>query len=93
MWSSQGHDSAEAKEIAAILAEENVELVPEEDKDKLQELDSLTGQPRPDDVLLYAIPVRSELCADCTRSPLNFVEGDAARINQWKSALVYIPIL
>ncbi|EIE22903.1 hypothetical protein COCSUDRAFT_16391 [Coccomyxa subellipsoidea C-169] len=43
--------------IAAILAEENVELVPEEDKDKLQELDSLTGQPRPDDVLLYAIPM------------------------------------
>lgn len=56
----QGHDSAEAKEIAAILAEEKVELVPEEDKDKLHELDSLTGQPRPDDILLYAIPVRAD---------------------------------
>ena len=56
----QGHDSAEAKEIAAILAEEKVELVPEEDKEKLHELDSLTGQPRPDDILLYAIPVRAD---------------------------------
>lgn len=54
----QGKDSAEAKEIAAILAEEKVELVPEEDKDKLHEMDSFTGQPRPDDILLYAIPVR-----------------------------------
>lgn len=44
-------------EIAAILAEENVELLPEEDKDKLQELDSLTGQPWATDILLYAIPV------------------------------------
>ncbi|BDA50353.1 probable nuclear export mediator factor Nemf [Coccomyxa sp. Obi] len=53
----QGKDSAEAKEIAAILAEEKVELVPEEDKDKLHELDSFTGQPRPDDILLYALPM------------------------------------
>jgi hypothetical protein len=34
-----------------------VELVPEEEKDKLRELDSLTGQPRPHDILLYALPV------------------------------------
>ncbi len=63
-WSDvclQGKDSAEAKEIAAILAEEKVELVPEEDKDKLHELDSFTGQPRPDDILLFAIPVRSTI--------------------------------
>ncbi|CAK0786952.1 hypothetical protein CVIRNUC_010166 [Coccomyxa viridis] len=49
--------SRDAKEIAAILAEENVELLPEEDKEKLQELDSLTGQPRATDILLYAIPM------------------------------------
>ena len=49
--------AGDAKEIAAILAEENVELLPEEDKEKLQELDSLTGQPRATDILLYAIPV------------------------------------
>ena len=54
----QAENSKDAKEIAAILAEENVQLVPEEEKDKLQELDSLTGQPRATDVLLYAIPVR-----------------------------------
>lgn len=53
----QGHNSAESREIAAILAEEKVELVPEEDRDKLRELDSLTGQPRPQDILLYALPV------------------------------------
>ena len=34
-----------------------MELLPEEDKEKLQELDSLTGQPRATDILLYAIPV------------------------------------
>lgn len=54
----QGSDSADAKEIAALLAEEKVELVPEDEKDKLHEMDSLTGQPRPDDILLYALPVR-----------------------------------
>ena len=54
---SQAEDSKDAKEIAAILAEENVELVPEEERDRLQELDSLTGQPRPTDILLYALPV------------------------------------
>ena len=53
----QAEGSRDAKEIAAILAEENVELLPEEDKEKLQELDSLTGQPRATDILLYAIPV------------------------------------
>ena len=34
-----------------------MELVPEEERDRLQELDSLTGQPRPTDFLLYALPV------------------------------------
>ena len=53
----QAEDSKDAKEIAAILAEEHVELVAEEDRDKLQELDSLTGQPRATDILLYALPV------------------------------------
>ena len=57
----QAGNSKDAKEIAALLAEENVELVPEEDRDKLQELDSLTGQPRATDTLLYAIPVSASL--------------------------------
>ena len=56
MW-AQAEDSKDAKEIAAILAAENVELVAEEDREKLQELDSLTGQPRATDILLYALPV------------------------------------
>ena len=44
--------------MAALLAEEHVELVPDEDRDKLREVDSLTGQPRADDILLFALPVR-----------------------------------
>lgn len=57
----QAGNSKDATEIAALLAEENVELVPEEDRDKLQELDSLTGQPRATDTLLYAIAVSASL--------------------------------
>ena len=60
----QNEDSVDAKDIAAILAEEKVELLPEEDIGKLTELDSLTGQPRPDDILLYAIPVSGH-CQKC----------------------------
>ena len=62
---SQAEDSKDAKEIAAILAEENVELVPEEERDRLQELDSLTGQPSPTDSLLYALPV--SVCSHFSR--------------------------
>ncbi len=69
----QGKDSAEAKEIAAILAMEKVELVPEEDKDKLHELDSFTGQPRPDDILLYALPVRKPLYIHYNYKTLNLL--------------------
>eukprot|EP00897_Mesotaenium_endlicherianum_P003139 jgi/Mesen1/2853/ME000174S02111 len=44
-------------EVAAILAEENVHELADDEKEKLTELDSLTGVPRADDVLLYAVPV------------------------------------
>lgn len=58
-------DEAEAAEIRALLAEENVADIPGElgaaagdhVAAALRELDSLTGQPRPDDVLLHAVPV------------------------------------
>ena len=53
-----GLDStAEKAEIAALLAEENVEVLDPEDRDRLTQLDSLTGLPQPDDVLLFAVPV------------------------------------
>eukprot|EP00742_Colponemidia_sp_Colp-10_P006806 GILJ01007293.1.p1 GENE.GILJ01007293.1~~GILJ01007293.1.p1 ORF type:complete len:963 (-),score=268.38 GILJ01007293.1:280-3018(-) len=45
----------EAAEVKEILRQEN--LLQEEDKEKLTDLDTLTGQPLPDDVLLYAVPV------------------------------------
>ena len=53
----QGTSTAEKAEIAALLAEENVELLDAEDKDKLTQLDSLTGAPKQDDILLFAVPV------------------------------------
>lgn len=45
------------KEIAALLAEENVVELGEDEREKLTELDSLTGCPTSNDVLLYAVPV------------------------------------
>jgi hypothetical protein len=54
-------DDAEAAEIRALLEEENVAALPYGEGDPgaaaLQELDALTGLPRPDDVLMYAVPV------------------------------------
>jgi len=47
----------EQKEIAAILEEEDVQELEDEEKDKLSEIDSLTAVPLTDDVLLFAIPV------------------------------------
>ncbi|KAK9805687.1 hypothetical protein WJX72_012021 [[Myrmecia] bisecta] len=47
----------EKAEIAALLAEENIELITEEEREKLTQLDALTGIPRPDDILLHALPV------------------------------------
>ncbi|KAL0022374.1 hypothetical protein WJX77_005710 [Trebouxia sp. C0004] len=53
----QRTSTAEQQEIAALLAEENVEVLDPEDRDRLTQLDSLTGAPRLDDVLLFAVPV------------------------------------
>ena len=52
-----GTTSAEQAEIQQLLAEENVEVLTEEDRDCLTQLDSLTGVPRGDDVLLFALPM------------------------------------
>jgi len=50
-------EPSEKEEIAEILAEENIVDLSEADREKLTELDSLTGIPRADDLLLFAIPV------------------------------------
>ena len=47
----------EAAEVAALLAAENVALVPEGERDRLGPLDALTGAPLPEDILLFALPV------------------------------------
>jgi len=47
----------EKDEIRQIMQEENIQELEEDEKEKLTELDSLTGKPYQDDVLLFAIPV------------------------------------
>ncbi len=48
---------ADREEISALLAEENIVELPDEDRERLRDLDALTGIPRSDDVLLYAVAV------------------------------------
>ena len=47
----------EAEEIQHIIEEENIQELDEDAKSQLSELDSVTGVPFSDDVLLFAIPV------------------------------------
>ncbi|KAG6543609.1 hypothetical protein Mapa_014972 [Marchantia paleacea] len=55
--SRRAYSKAAKEEIAAIMAEENVVELGDDEKEKLIELDSLTGIPYPSDVLLYAVPM------------------------------------
>ncbi|KAI7842328.1 hypothetical protein COHA_003968 [Chlorella ohadii] len=55
--SGQQGDEDDAAEVAALLREENLEALADEEREKLTQLDQLTGQPRTDDILLYAVPV------------------------------------
>ncbi|EFN57403.1 hypothetical protein CHLNCDRAFT_57209 [Chlorella variabilis] len=47
----------DAAEVAALLKEEKLEALGEEERDKLTQLDQLTGVPRGEDILLFAVPV------------------------------------
>ena len=51
------------KEVAAILEEEQVELLPEAELAKLRDIDSLTGQPQESDILHHAIPMCAPIAA------------------------------
>ena len=53
----------EAAEVAAILEEEQIELLPEEELARLREIDSLTGQPLPVDILHHALPMCAPISA------------------------------
>lgn len=55
--SRRARAKAAEKEIAVLLAEENVQELGDDEREKLTELDSLTGCPTATDVLLYAVPV------------------------------------
>ncbi len=54
---------AERAEIARILQDEHVQLLDEEEQQSLTYLDALTGAPRADDGLLFALPVCAPLSA------------------------------
>jgi len=49
--------AAERAEVAALLAAENVKVLSAEERERLTLLDALTGIPRADDTLLYAVPM------------------------------------
>ncbi|KAI9098744.1 hypothetical protein DFS34DRAFT_649448 [Phlyctochytrium arcticum] len=49
--------ATDAAEVRRILDEESVALVPDEEESNLSFLDTLTGQPHPSDILLFAIPM------------------------------------
>ncbi|KJE93248.1 serologically defined colon cancer antigen 1 [Capsaspora owczarzaki ATCC 30864] len=73
-------DETERQEIRQLLAEENVTLLDEDAKDNLTLLDSLTGRPYPDDVILFAIPVVAPFSALTTyRHKLKLTPGGSAR--------------
>ncbi|KAL2651385.1 hypothetical protein R1flu_019513 [Riccia fluitans] len=55
--SRRAYAKAAKEEIAAIMAEENVMELGDDEKEKLLEIDSLTGIPYLNDVLLYAVPM------------------------------------
>ncbi|CAI8001853.1 Nuclear export mediator factor Nemf [Geodia barretti] len=55
-YEGNGEDSDE-EEKKAILADENIHQLDDTEKDQLSILDSFTGSPVPEDIMIYAIPV------------------------------------
>ncbi|XP_065863876.1 uncharacterized protein [Euphorbia lathyris] len=52
---ASGHTAVEVDKVA--MEEDDIHEIGEEDKEKLNDLDYLTGNPLPTDILLYAVPV------------------------------------
>ncbi|KAJ8767313.1 hypothetical protein K2173_017357 [Erythroxylum novogranatense] len=55
--SLKGSDKTNTEADRVVMEEDDVHEIGEEDKAKLNDLDYLTGNPLPSDVLLYAVPV------------------------------------
>jgi predicted ribosome quality control (RQC) complex YloA/Tae2 family protein len=47
----------ERAEVAEILVSEGVAMLDDADRERLTQLDELTGMPRPEDIILFAVPV------------------------------------
>ena len=47
----------ERDEVAEVLASEGISVLEDAEKERLTQLDELTGVPRPEDVVLYAVPM------------------------------------
>ncbi|KAL9652823.1 hypothetical protein ABK040_010855 [Willaertia magna] len=81
----------EQEEIKRVLEEENIPYMDEEDKEKLTEIDSLTGQPRDDDIFLFAIPVCAPYsCLKSYKYKVKLVPGNQKRGKAGKDALSII---
>lgn len=50
-------ESAESEMDKVMMEEDDINEIGEEEKEKLNDVDYLTGNPIPSDVLLYAVPV------------------------------------
>lgn len=64
-------DRAESEMDRVMMEEDDIHEIGEEEKEKLNDADYLTGNPLPNDVLLYAVPV----CA-----PYNAVQSYKYRV-------------
>ena len=54
---SEGGSDMEEDDVMALLAEEGIDMLEDAVKERLTQLDELTGCPKPGDVLLAAVPV------------------------------------
>jgi len=78
----------EKQEIKDILDEEPLDDLDEDEKEKLTELDSLTGNPLQDDVLMFAVPVCAPYNAMTNyKFKVKLTPGSAKRGKSVKSAM------
>jgi hypothetical protein len=81
----------EKKEIKRVMEEEKIPYMDEEDREKLTEIDSLIGQPREDDIFLFAIPVCAPYsCLKNYKYKVKMIPGAGKRGKVGKEALQMI---
>ncbi|WCJ23246.1 Ribosome quality control complex subunit NEMF [Euphorbia peplus] len=80
------HTSTELDKVA--MDEDDIHEIGEEDKEKLNDVDYLTGNPLPSDILLYAVPVCGPYSAvQSYKYRVKIVPGNAKRGKAAKTAM------